>query len=51
VTTLYQLLELHGKTGNTVVVEWIIDRCYTKSVRFSDRCFTALAKVFIEVAK
>ncbi|CAF4519240.1 unnamed protein product [Rotaria socialis] len=50
VTTLYQLLELHGKTTNTMVVEWVIDRCYTKSVRFSDRCFTALAKVFIEVA-
>ncbi|CAF0968774.1 unnamed protein product [Adineta ricciae] len=50
VTTLFQLLELHGKTTNTMVVEWVIDRCYTKSVRFSDRCFTALAKVFIEVA-
>ncbi|CAF0781184.1 unnamed protein product [Adineta steineri] len=50
VTTLYQLLELHGKTTNTMVVEWVIDRCYTKSVRFSDRCFTALAKIFIEVA-
>ncbi|CAF4578036.1 unnamed protein product [Rotaria sp. Silwood1] len=50
VTTLYQLLELHGKTTNTMVVEWVIDRCYTKSFRFSDRCFTALAKVFIEVA-
>ncbi|UJR37705.1 hypothetical protein I4U23_030400, partial [Adineta vaga] len=50
VTTLFQLLELHGKTTNTMVVEWVIDRCYTKSVRFTDRCFTALAKVFIEVA-
>lgn len=49
--TLFQLLELHGKTTNTCVVDWLIDRCYTKSVRFADRCFTALAKVYIEVAK
>ncbi|CAF0839637.1 unnamed protein product [Didymodactylos carnosus] len=50
INTVFQLLELHGENTNAMVIDYVTDRCYTKFVRFSDRCFTALAKIFIEVA-
>ncbi|XP_050332933.1 protein furry isoform X2 [Bactrocera neohumeralis] len=40
------VLLLESNPDSSVLLEWVIDRCYTSTARVADACFLALAAIF-----